>query len=48
MSGIKSELPELASELIDVPDFDPAHPDDFNSVVWPQAPFVEFEKPYGN
>ncbi len=46
--GLKKAAPELAKHLKDAPAYDPAHPDDPAAFYWPEAPFFEAEKPYGN
>lgn len=46
--GLKTAAPELAKHLIDFEGFNPAQPDDFESFYWPNSPFTETLKPYGN
>ncbi|MDE5650719.1 MAG: hypothetical protein K2I35_06900, partial [Duncaniella sp.] len=46
--GLRTAAPELAKHLIDFEGFNPAQPDDFESFYWPNSPFTETLKPYGN
>src|SRR5574344_2841486 len=47
--GIKKlDLPIVKNLRSDFKDFDPKHPDDFNTFKWNQSPFSETIKPDGN
>lgn len=47
--GMKSlNLPIVKNMRSDFKDFDPKHPDDFNTFKWNQSPFSETIKPDGN
>lgn len=49
VESIRRNNPELSKYLIDnLPDFDPAHPDDENKFRWYESPLINFLKPYGN
>lgn len=48
VQGIKDQLPGLAKYLVDIPVFDPAKPDPFDSFSWPKSPGASFLKPDGN
>ncbi|MCM1449305.1 MAG: rhamnogalacturonan acetylesterase [Clostridiales bacterium] len=45
---IKAGVPQLSELLVETETFDPSTPDDFETFVWPLAPFYDSEKPYGN
>jgi lysophospholipase L1-like esterase len=47
VKGIKASVPELAGDLLDMPAFDPAYPDPFESWYWPVSPVYETTKPEG-
>ena len=48
VEGIKASVPELAGDLLDMPAFDPAYPDPFESWYWPVSPVFETVKPEGH
>jgi len=48
VQGIKDNEPELAKYLVDVPLFDPAKPDSFDTFRWAPSPKVSLLKPDGN
>jgi len=46
--GLKKAAPELAVHLVNFSGYNPAQPDDFETFYWPNSPFSETTKPYGN
>jgi lysophospholipase L1-like esterase len=48
VNGLKQNVPALAKELKDLPAFDPAHPDAFESWKLPASPLGVLVKPDGN
>ncbi|WP_185957168.1 rhamnogalacturonan acetylesterase [Gracilimonas mengyeensis] len=49
VEGIKTQLPELAEELVDsLPDFNPAIPDSITQFDIPRTPIFDNRKPRGN
>jgi len=47
VEGIKSNVPELAAYLKDIPAYHPENPDPYENWKWPVSPFFESIKPDG-
>ncbi len=48
LQALKTAVPELGDHIIDLPDYDPATPDDPATFYWPEAIFLQLDRPYGS
>ncbi|MDE5785429.1 MAG: rhamnogalacturonan acetylesterase [Duncaniella sp.] len=48
LEALKTAVPAIGDHIIDLHDYDPAHPDDPDSFYWPEAIFIQLDRPYGS
>lgn len=48
LEAIKTAVPAIGDHIIDLPTYDPAQPDDPETFYWPEAIFLQLDRPYGS
>lgn len=48
LEGLKNAVPAIGDHIIDLPEYNPAQPDDPDTFYWPEAIFIQLDRPYGS
>lgn len=48
LKGLKEAVPAIGQHIINLPAYDPAQPDDPDTFYWPEAIFIQLDRPYGS